>query len=99
MLTQRERRLFDDLERQYYAADAPARPADAPAEPADAPAEAADAPDQPADAESSSKAWVLEVGMGICVAMVAICGLLGAPEGVVCFTGSMMILAFMHYHI
>ena len=93
MLTQRERRLFDDLERQYYAADAPAKPADAPAEPPDA------APAQPADAESSSKAWVLEVGMGICVAMVAICGLLGAPEGVVCFTGSMMILAFMHYHI
>jgi hypothetical protein len=39
----------------------------------------------------------LEVAMGICVAMVAICGLLGSPEGVVCFTGTMMILAFMHY--
>ena len=92
MLTQRERRLFEDLERQYYAADAPPRRADDPAEPAGTPAESA-------DPEASSKAWVLEVGMGVCVAMVAICGLLGAPEGVVGFTGSAMILAFMHYHI
>jgi hypothetical protein len=36
--------------------------------------------------------------MGLCVAMVAVCGLLGSPEGVVAFTGTMMILAFMHYH-
>lgn len=89
MLSQRERQLFDDLERQYYVADAPARPAAAPAKLA---------PAKPADAEASSKAWVPEVGMGICVTMLAICGLLGAPEGVVCFTGAMMILAFMHYH-
>ena len=77
MLNQRERQLFDDLERQYYAADTPAKAA---------------------EAEAPSKAWVVEVGMGICVAMVAICGLLGAQEGVICFTGAMMILAFMHYH-
>jgi len=36
--------------------------------------------------------------MGICVAMIAISGLLGSPEGVVCFTGIMMIVTFMHYH-
>ena len=36
--------------------------------------------------------------MGVCVAMIAICGLFGSPEGVVCFSGTMMILAVMHYH-
>ena len=78
MLTQREKQLFDDLERQFYAGDArPARSGNSP---------------------GSSKSWVLEIAMGICVAMVAICGLLGSPEGVVAFTGTMMILAFMHYH-
>jgi hypothetical protein len=79
MLTQRERQLFDELERRFYATDAH-RPAD------------------PEDAGGSSKAWVLEAAMGVCVAMIAICGLLGSPEGVVCFSGTMMILAFMHYH-
>ena len=78
MLTLRERRLFDDLERQFYAADPH--------------------PAEPDGAGVSSKPWVLEVAMGICVAMVAICGLLGSSEGVVCFAGTVMILAFMHYH-
>jgi hypothetical protein len=78
MLTQREKQLFDDLERQFYAADAHAAGSD--------------------DARVSSRAWVLEAAMGLCVAMVAVCGLLGSPEGVVAFTGTMMILAFMHYH-
>ena len=77
MLTLRERQLFDDLERHFYAADPH--------------------PAEPDGAGVSSKPWVLEVAMGICVAMVAICGLFGSPEGVVCFTGTMMILAFMHY--
>ena len=79
MLTQREKQLFDDLERQFYATDPH--------------------PAEPDDASGSSKAWVLEAAMGICVAMLAICGLLGSPEGVVRFTGTMMILAFMHYHL
>lgn len=79
MLTQRERQLFDDLERQFYAPDPD--------------------PAGPEEAGGSSRAWVLEVAMGVCVAMVAICGLLGSPEGVVSFTGTMMILAFMHYHL
>lgn len=83
MLTQREKQLFDDLERQFYAADPrPAGPGDA----------------GPDEEGGSSNAWVLEAAMGVCVAMVAICGLFGSPEGVVCFTGTMMILAFMHYH-
>jgi len=77
MLTLRERQLFDDLERQFYAASPHPAESD--------------------DAGGSSKARVLEVAMGICVAMVAICGFLGSPEGVVCFTGTMMILAFLHY--
>lgn len=82
MLTLQERQLFDDLERQFYATDPhPAGPDDA----------------GPDEAGGSSRAWVLEAAMGVCVAMVAICGLLGSPEGVVCFTGTMMILAFMHY--
>jgi hypothetical protein len=45
-----------------------------------------------------SKAWLLEVAMGVCVAMIAVCGLLGSAEGVVCSTGAMMSLAFVHYH-
>ena len=82
MLTQREKQLFDDLERQFYATDPhPAGPDDA----------------GPDEAGGSSRAWVLEAAMGVCVAMVAICGLLGSPEGVVSFTGTMMILAFLHY--
>ena len=83
MLTQREKQLFDDLELQFYATDPhPAGPDDA----------------GPDEAGGSSRAWVLEAAMGVCVAMVAICGLLGSPEGVVSFTGTMMILALMHYH-
>lgn len=58
------------------------------------------APDvRPAEAaRTGSKAWILEVAMGICVAMIAVCGLLGSAEGVVIFTGAMMTLAFVHYH-
>jgi len=52
----------------------------------------------PEGTAAAPKAWLLEVAMGICVAMIAISGLLGSPEGVVCFTGIMMIVTFMHYH-
>ena len=65
MLTQRERELFDDLERQFYAADA-----------------------RHEGTGAAPKAWLLEVAMGICVAMIAISGFLGSPESVVCSPAS-----------
>ena len=48
-------------------------------------------------AEAARTGWILEVAMGVCVAMIAVCGLLGSAEGVVCFAGAMMTLAFVHY--
>lgn len=78
MLTDKERELFEALERRFHDRE----------------------PDRSTPlSPRRCHRWSLELAMGVCIAMIAVTGLLGSPEAVISFTGATAVLGFSHYYL